>query len=53
MNSYYTSNYQSDSYITSFTPNLSLPVTQRTQDFATVPDASLFNPQDLAARASF
>ncbi len=53
MNSYCTMNYQSDSYITSFTPNLTLAVAQRTQDFATVPDSSLFNPQDLAARASF
>jgi hypothetical protein len=53
MNSYCLYNYQSDSYITSFTPNLDLPASQRTADYVTVPSDSLFNPQDMAARASF
>jgi len=53
LESYCTYNFQSNSYITSFVPNLDLPPSQRTQDFATVPDNSLFNPQDMAARAAF
>jgi hypothetical protein len=53
MNMYCLYNYQSDSYCTSFTPYLNVPPAQRKADYATVPSASLFNPQDMAARASF
>jgi len=53
MNSYCLYNYQSDSYCTSFTPDLNVPPSQRKADYATVPAASLFNAQDMAARASF
>jgi hypothetical protein len=53
MNSYCLYNYQSNSYCTSFTPDLGVPPSQRKADYATVPSASLFNPQDMAARASF
>ncbi len=53
MESYCSYNFQSQAYITSFSPNLDLPPSQRTQDFATVPPNSRFNPQDMAARASF
>jgi len=53
LESYFTMNFQTNSYITTFAPNLDLPPSQRTQDFATVPDNSMFNPQDMAARASF
>ena len=50
---YTTMDFQGDSYITSFTPNLNLPVGQRTQDYATALPPSGFDPQDMAARASF
>jgi hypothetical protein len=51
--SYTTMDFQGDSYITSFSPNLSLPPSQRIQDYVNVPPPSSFNPQDMAARASF
>jgi hypothetical protein len=52
-NSFCTLNIQDDSYITSFTPRLDLPASQRTQDYVNIPPDSMFNPQDMAARASF
>jgi len=52
-NSFCTYNFQDDSYITSFVPQFNLPVAQRTQDYVNAPPASMFNPQELAARASF
>jgi hypothetical protein len=51
--SYATLDFQGDSYITSFSPQLNLPASQRTQDYVNIPEASMFNPQDMAARASF
>jgi len=51
--SYSTLDFQGDSYITSFGPRLDLPAARRTQDYANVPPESMFNPQDMAARASF
>jgi hypothetical protein len=50
---YCTLDFQGDSYITSFTPRLDLPVAQRTQDYVTPLPPSSFDPQDMAARASF
>jgi hypothetical protein len=48
-----TLDFQGDSYVTQFTPQLDLPASQRTQDYVNIPAESMFNPQDLAARASF
>jgi hypothetical protein len=50
---YTTLDIQGDSYITSFTPRLDLPPSQRIQDYVSVLPPSSFNPQDMAARASF
>jgi hypothetical protein len=50
---YCTLDFQGDSYITSFSPRFELPPSQRIQDYVNVPSASMFNPQDMAARASF
>jgi hypothetical protein len=51
--SYATLDFQGDSYILSFSPQLNLPASQRIQDYVNIPAASMFNPQDMAARASF
>ncbi len=53
MQQYCTLDFQGDSYITSFSPKFELPASQRTQDYVNIPPASMFNPQDMAARASF
>ena len=50
---YCTQDFQGDSYITAFSPRFELPPSQRIQDYVNLPSESLFNPQDMAARASF
>jgi len=48
-----TLDFQGDSYVTQFTPRFEIPPEQRTQDYVNTPEPSMFNPQDMAARASF
>ncbi len=53
MQTWSTMNFQNDSYIVDGCPQLNLPPDQRTQDYVNAPPESMFNPQDMAARAAF